>query len=140
MIYATGYSGWKYSDFITFVRVESVIIFDIRLVPWSTTECWQKRNLEKEFGKCYIHAVGFGNKNYRLEGVELADPETWIIRTNEYLSASRSLILLCGCRNPGRCHRTAVAALLKKKLDVSVQEVAREEFRYRGHPRLPMNF
>ncbi len=138
MIYMTGYSGWDHEVFLRYVRDNRRLVYDIRFAPYSRDERWTRSNLQRRLPGRYFHATGFGNKRYRDSGqVELSDPEPWLSRLQSHEQNGESIVLLCGCRDAARCHRTVVAALIKQRFGMSAIEISREDITFGHIPLLP---
>ena len=107
------------------MQEEKAVIVDIRLAPFSK---WQrdfnKRALQKQFGKRYIHMPELGNLHYQVQhrhlGIQLARQEQGIERLKKGLAKGYTIILMCACKNKA-CHRWTVISLLKEAFpDVEV--------------------
>jgi hypothetical protein len=110
-----GYAGWEPTDIKALVDRESAILVDVRLKPFAKREEFCQRPLTRLFGSAYVHARGLGNLNYKGEmgpGVKLADPQPWVEQIRQWLSGERTVILMCGCYNHTKCHRSDVAKLI----------------------------
>lgn len=118
--YTAGYSGASLIGLKQTALELDADVFDIRLQPWSRIPDWRKSTLAEQLGNRYRHVGALGNVNYRGGVIQIADLEQGV----EAIAANpRPVILLCGCRDPQRCHRTVVGDHLRQ-LGFQVEEVA----------------
>jgi uncharacterized protein (DUF488 family) len=96
------------------------MLADVRHSPHTTKPGFSKPDLQARFGARYVHLSAFGNVNYQEGPIELADPDRGVqaIRALE-----RPPVLMCGCRSPNSCHRSAVARLLTDRLGGQVEHL-----------------
>lgn len=112
IIYTAGYSGASLAGLTKMALELDADVFDIRLQPWSRIPDWRKPSLEEQLGSRYRHVGALGNVNYRSGPIEIADLAQGI----EAIAANpRPVILLCGCRDAQRCHRTVVGEHLRRR-------------------------
>lgn len=118
-LYTVGYAAREAQARIDpLMRDERTLLIDIRLFPrcgWSTI--WSRQALAKRFGRRYIWEQRLGNRNYRhpQRGFALAEGHTYAIQdAAALLCQGTSLILLCGCRDFGTCHRSLVTKLIQE--------------------------
>ena len=111
-IYTVGYSRLREPRRLLVLLDElDALVLDVRLKPWTRFEGWSKKDLEALFGTRYRWIEAFGNDNYAGGDVRLHDPARGLAEVSPLL-ATHSVILLCGCADPTRCHRSTVAAVL----------------------------
>jgi len=91
-------------------------VIDIRLRANSRMPQWRGYGLGKALGiNRYSHVFSLGNPGAFDDGTMRLADEAIGIRHVEELTASRPAILLCGCRDPGICHRSMVANKLRDR-------------------------
>ena len=111
-IYTVGYSRLREPRRLLALLDElDALVLDVRLKPWTRFEGWSKKDLETLCGARYRWIEAFGNDNYAGGDVQLHDPARGLAEVGPLL-ATHSVILLCGCADPTRCHRGPVAAVL----------------------------
>jgi uncharacterized protein (DUF488 family) len=122
-IYTLGYAGWTPGELeIALDRLDGVIV-DIRFAPWSKDPVWRIDALRDRFGWRYLHVPALGNRNFRDDGpIELADPDRGLTLVEDLNRGPFRPLLICGCRDARRCHRSQVAQLLQAR-GHRVQEV-----------------
>ena len=109
-----------------FLKDESAVLVDIR---FSARSRWAgqfgKGVLERRYKKQYVHCPEFGNVNYRPEdrskGIELAWPDLGLKRVMWRIQAGHPVMLMCACKDYGKCHRKVVYDLLMAELNKSVR-------------------
>ena len=113
-VFTAGYGNRPASALLETARDYKAFVLDIRLSPASNREEWNRADLYALFGVRYAHLPELGNLNYKGKGgaTEIADLECGILRVEEYLSAGKWPILLCGCAKEAGCHRAVVGAAL----------------------------
>jgi len=92
------------------------LLVDIRLTPWSYYPQWLGSALSVQFVMQYLHLPELGNLNDddATLPIQLYNAQAGIRQLLLLLDAGRSCVLLCGCRNGKRCHRSLVADLLQR--------------------------
>lgn len=124
VLYTTGYltrgtfSGKdKIKTFDAMVRRAGLLVFDIRLNPWSMAPCWRKAELCDRLGNAqtfpdgrYLHVPALGNVNYRTgEEIQIQNLAFGIDTVMESCRITGlSPLLLCGCPDYESCHRSVV--------------------------------
>jgi len=120
VIYLAGYAGWTHADLVARLTAQGVTeaddwaLLDIRHAPFSRfSPEWDRATLAKTF-QHYQHYSEWGNLNYKRNlgvGIMVADYAAGRIRLAQI--PQKHQVLLCACRNPATCHRTALADLLR---------------------------
>lgn len=115
MIYTFGYAGKKLETVKEKIEELDAVIWDIRFSPRSKDEQWRKPTLAKTLGQRYFWAGQFfGNKDYKGDTIQLADPEKGIQSLSSYIqSTGKTVVLMCFCWDYNKCHRKHVADLLR---------------------------
>lgn len=120
MIYTLGYAQWTTDEVAAHVNTLDAVLVDVRQSPHTTKPGFAKPELDARFSDRYGHLTAFGNANYQGGPIELADP----VRGIKAIQAlERPPMLMCGCRHPEQCHRSAVASLLADRLDATVKHL-----------------
>jgi hypothetical protein len=94
------------------------VLLDIRLRACSRWyPHWNKSALQAKWGSRYVHEKRLGNVNYQYADrpIDLLDPEAalpWII---EQLQQNEMFLLVCACRDYGRCHRKTVTEYILRR-------------------------
>ncbi len=118
--YGTKRPNWEWELPGILVVNRRAVIVDVRLHPtcsWSAV--WQRDTLQETFGRSYVWKGDLlGNLHHRHPelGMKLARPEEgidWVIR---WLLRGWTMILLCGCIDEERCHRTLIHDQVKARL------------------------
>ena len=92
---------------------ETTYLVDIRLSPRSGWQVFNKEALKTRFHSQYIHLPELGNINYRNgQPIQIAHPDHGIPRLIRGLNQGYTLLLMCGCKEYGSCHRRTVVNLL----------------------------
>jgi Protein of unknown function, DUF488 len=117
-LYREGYAGRKGADTIKrLMQQERIQLLDIRLSPRSHWyPAWNRYALSATYGDAYRWEGRLGNLNYRDHSlpIVLADGhEEAIQEAAIQLLEGDSLLLMCACSNPSRCHGTIVAKLIQ---------------------------
>lgn len=125
-----GYGGFLHEDKHGLNRMDLLMeddktyLVDVRFSPWANSKFpeWHGKNLLERYGAYsskkggYVHIPELGNLNYEKKnqhkGFTLQDAEAGIKRLVAALSRGYRLVLLCGCRDYGYCHRSLVTQLL----------------------------
>lgn len=110
-IYTIGYTGRKPADIKRLAEELDATVFDVRFAPRSRVPHWNAGNLAKLLGDRYKHIWAFGNRNYRGGPVDLVDFSAGL---EEVRQSPRPVILMCACKDPATCHRTAIAGKLQE--------------------------
>jgi uncharacterized protein (DUF488 family) len=105
-LYGIGYSGRTLDELCRIVADLDACLVDIRFVPYSRNPSFRKAALEKALGKRYRYVQAFGNRNYQGGPVDLVnyDAGRAVLETLDNPAA----LLMCMCKDPATCHRTAV--------------------------------
>lgn len=122
MIYTLGYSGWSPEQLRLTVEALGAELWDIRYSPWSRSPQWQGHALRRLMGGAYVHMGVLGNQNYKGGEVLLVAPDRAVEPARRVL-ARRPIVLLCGCKEHGACHRATAAAYLAESLGVAVEHL-----------------
>ncbi|GHO91518.1 hypothetical protein KSF_015660 [Reticulibacter mediterranei] len=117
-IYPCGYSSDAALIMHLMQSHPRMLLIDTRHTPFSRITAWNEPTLRATYGERYRWAGKFlGNQNHTTGGpISLVDADTGIRGLVRYLQEGHPLILLCGCREYGMCHRSAIVALLQKTL------------------------
>lgn len=120
-LYTLGYARWSIEEVERELEKLDATLIDVRRAPHSSKPGFSKEELKARFDDRYVHLPGFGNRNYTGGPIELADPEggLQILRSIE-----GSVVLMCGCIKPERCHRTEVARFVVNHEGGSVTHLA----------------
>ena len=114
-VYTLGYRTPGAMEKVEELVEQGAMLLDIRTMPRSRSYWqWNRKQLETRFGvQHYDHLELLGNVNYRFPDrpLQLQDPMNGILWLLVYLQR-RDVIVLCGCPDPTRCHRSLVCALL----------------------------
>ena len=118
-LYTAGYKNFSFYELKTLVVDNSLMLVDIRFVPYTPLPFWSKAELEKVFGDSYIHVKALGNVNYNKSdpGFELSDYPSGLEVIRQLLEQGKKCILLCGCYDYDACHRKLVAEKLTDDLE-----------------------
>ena len=106
----------------------NIILVDIRHTPRSRWfPAWNRNALTARYRHRYIWDQRLGNVNHdpqrRKLGIKLDEGHMDAVHTAaEMLLQGTSLILLCACKDPQKCHRVVVAKLIQDALQ-EIQEV-----------------
>lgn len=115
-LYTYGYGNTPVGKLQEAVRYARVAIADIRQNPNSSRREWCLASLQSAFKGQYRHFPALGNTNYGTdEPIALAAPEQALLPLCELLLTS-PVILLCGCADPSKCHRSMAAQWLTERL------------------------
>ena len=114
-VYTIGYARWSLGEVTELVDEKGSTLVDVRLKPYSRKPGFSRRSLEKELGDDYVHLPGFGNVNYKGGAVKLKEPESALARIADFVADGDPVMLMCGCADHRRCHRSAVAAAIQKR-------------------------
>lgn len=119
-IYTLGYAQWSIVEVESQLDALDADLIDVRQRPYTTKPGFEKSDLRARLGDRYRHLPAFGNVNYKKGPIELADPDKGlrIIR-----KLKRAPVLMCGCQDPRRCHRNAVARFLAERLGGTVNHL-----------------
>jgi len=126
-IYTAGYSSLNHpSQLLAAAERFNAIVIDIRIKPSSRNPRWRQSFMQKTLGDRYMHVGTYGNVNYKSGPIKLADPDAAATQLTPLL-ADHSLILLCMCDAPTRCHRTPAAEHLRTITGVVIQHLTTAE-------------
>ena len=120
-IYTTGYAAWgSLRAFQAALERTNALVVDVRETPYSKMPDWTGENLAAKLGASYAQIREWGNTARKRGGIQIADFEGGLRRLIK-LTPAQPVLLLCGCRDYGTCHR---ATLADKLIDrgFSVQE------------------
>ena len=114
-VYTLGYRTPGAMEKVEELVQQGAMLLDIRTMPRSRSYWrWNRKQLEARFGvQHYDHLELLGNVNYQFPDrpMQLQDAMNGILWLLIYLQR-RDVIVLCGCPDPTRCHRSLVCALL----------------------------
>ena len=92
------------------------VVVDTRFSPRSWSREFKQATLKEVLGERYKYAASLGNKNYKSESeIVLVDEKhgcNYVISLLSY----HNVILLCGCKDHTKCHRTYIAELIDFEL------------------------
>jgi uncharacterized protein (DUF488 family) len=126
-IYTIGYAGWAPAALRDHVLALGATLVDVRIAPTSKSPQWRKEALAALMGAAYRHLPALGNRNAFTGGpVALNDPER-AIQPIAALLERGPVVLLCGCADPQRCHRSVAAEFLAKRLGAEVEHILAPE-------------
>lgn len=124
-VYTIGYSGRSLSEIKSIVENLDAIIFDIRFSPRSRNPEFNMRNLERELSDRYLWIKALGNAAYKG-----TYQETTIVNLDAGIAAieasTRSVILMCACKDYRECHRRWIAEHLQS-LGYSTNEIKNQK-------------
>ena len=114
-VYTLGYRTPGAMEKVEELVQQGAMLLDIRMKPRSRSYWrWNRKQLQTRFGvQYYDHLELLGNVNYQFPDrpMQLQDTTNGILWLLVYLQR-RDVIVLCGCPDPTRCHRSLVCALL----------------------------
>lgn len=117
-VYTAGYGNAHTADelFRAAQRLKAHVL-DIRISPKSTRQEWNYTTLQTRFKVRYAHLHAFGNENYKRpgDGFALVNAEAGCDEVVRRVGEGQTVILLCGCKEFHKCHRSAVADVLKRR-------------------------
>ncbi len=111
ILYTAGYTGLSVLTLLDSAKLLNALVVDVRLMPFSRNETWNKPKLQQSLGFTYHHITELGNLNYKGdlgEGVMLKDVERGTVRLAQLLK-QQDCIILCACKDHTHCHRNDVA-------------------------------
>lgn len=114
-IFTFGYGGRRLRGLEVIQRDLDAIIVDIRERPWSREPEWCYAHLTEIFGSSYAHVGWWGNTARDPAAGRFVSWKLGYEQVAELLKQNRPLILMCGCRSGGGCHRSVIAKLLREK-------------------------
>ena len=128
-------------------RAKIDLVVDTRAVAASRRPGFSKRQLAAsldEAGIAYLHLQKLGTpaegrqaaragdveKLWRIyeKHIEKAEPQRELEELVGIVKSNRRVALLCFCRNPNTCHRSRIAAHVKKRARVRVDDLIPELF------------
>lgn len=114
-LYTYGYAGGGTLADLQAHTLAGALVVDVRFRPNSRQPLWRSHSLERSLAPLYTHCYALGNRRYR-DGppVELVAPEVGLDCLERYLAES-PVVLLCGCREPEGCHRSAICDLFRRR-------------------------
>lgn len=122
-IFTFGYSGASLFDLTCLSERFDATVIDTRYSRRTRNVQFSVKRLAAGLKDHYVHFREFGNLNYKNGGpIKLADPDLGIAKATPILR-SRSVILLCVCRSPERCHRSLVARLLAEASGLPIKHL-----------------
>lgn len=110
-IYTIGYTSTTPEELINLVNSLEAKLVDIRINPYSKDYRWIQTNLKQLFADKYLHIKEFGNENYKIGSIKVANPQGGILKIEPIIKV-QPVILLCACYNHEKCHRSQVASIL----------------------------
>lgn len=126
-IYTLGYASWPIQNVETLVRDLDARLIDVRYKPYTSKPGFSRDDLDDRLGPQYRHEPGFGNVNYRGGPVNLKAPERALDRLDFLGAEDRPpIILMCGCKDVERCHRTQVAARIASRYGGTIEHLPAE--------------
>lgn len=96
------------------------VLLDCRLRPYSRWHAWSQSALQARYGSRYVHVPEWGNRRYRDRGpIEIVDLAQGMMRVMTALRASGAdtVILMCGCADATRCHRSLLVPIVQVLLN-----------------------
>jgi Protein of unknown function, DUF488 len=124
-LYTMGYSGYKPEVLHAEVLQRSALLADIRYNAFSRYTPWSGKALQQALGPHYVHMPQLGNKNYKSEGIVLADYSAGLDIIRVQLQRWQAIILLCACAELSACHRLTVADKLGSDLAVPIEHLSK---------------
>lgn len=115
-----GYAERRASDLLAAALRLDAALWDIRFSPRSRRPEWSRSQLQRLLGDRYQHVPSLGNRLYKTEAIELADPEAALPMLD---AEPRPIILLCQCRVSATCHRMTAAKFIAARRTVTVDEL-----------------
>lgn len=125
-VYPLGYS--RHGTLIDqLMQDDKTLLIDTRYSPNSRISQWVGTALKRKYGERYRWAGKYlGNPAKGTGRLEVAQPVKGIAGLIQYLQESYDLILLCGCAEYTKCHRSLIIQLLQGALP-SVEVVMPEQ-------------
>ena len=128
-LYTIGYHDWTLEEVASRVETLGALLVDVRIKPFSHKPGFKKKQLKMELADRYLHIEELGNENYQSgdpSKIEIADFDTGRQKLGRVYRKRRpeTLVLLCGCKNPQRCHRSVVAARLAERKGLDITHLA----------------
>jgi uncharacterized protein (DUF488 family) len=120
-LFTYGYVGRRVAGLVSVLETTpSALLVDVRLSARARDPAWSEASLRRMLGPRYLHVPQLGNVNYQAHDapIQLADAQAGLRRVLKAASLLLdprdvpTVVLLCACRERGRCHRDAVAKLL----------------------------
>jgi len=122
IVFTLGYTGRSPEEVVQLLESKGAVLFDIRFSANSRNFRFNKGYLTSLLKERYQHVKQLGNVNYKGGPIEIEDYQAG----RAMIAASPSpVILMCVCKDPRECHRTAVAARLRAD-GFTVQEIGME--------------
>lgn len=129
-VFTFGYAGKNVSEFRMAVEAIDAVVFDIRFYASSKQQGWGGHNLVHTLAGRYRHVPTWGNRNFdkRDQSIEIADFD---LGWEAFRQETRTVILMCGCKDRLRCHRRIIADRLDERdigtSEMDLQEIIRTE-------------
>lgn len=124
ILYTLGYNNFSFYEFATLVKEKELLIFDIRMNPYSYNSFWNKDKLAEYFNKIekiYFHIQDLGNKSYNIKNefniVNLEKGSNLII---DYMDLGFNCLLFCACKDMNACHRKIIAEFISNKVNCNI--------------------
>jgi hypothetical protein len=119
ILYTYGYANGNIEDLHRYVR-DGAVVLDIRYSPNSYIPGWGKERLEAALRDEYRWVHDLGNRNYRDGPVQIVNMDRGMGVVEGYVDEDTPVVLLCACRDLGRCHRKLVAQEAAARFGVQV--------------------
>lgn len=119
-LYDLGYQDIKDPKMLASLASQlGAIVLDVRFNPRSRDPKWNAGALRLLMGSHYLHVLELGNVNYKTSGapIKIRDMDTGLSTIRSFL-VSRSVILMCACRDRVHCHRLVIAREYLKRYGV----------------------
>jgi uncharacterized protein (DUF488 family) len=113
-LYDIGYQSIDRDLLFAAIQRLNAVLVDVRYSPRSRDVKWNGASLADLLKDSYVHIPEFGNKNYKGDSIELANPEAGLLMLYQIVF-ERPAILMCACWNRDWCHRKLVAKLFESK-------------------------
>lgn len=121
-LYTVGYADWTALALRDLVDGLDAMLVDIRMNAWSEREEWRGDMVAALFGEWYCHYPELGNANYKGGPIRLASQQQGLTFLRRQLE-QHPVVLMCGCRKLGTCHRLHVAGLAVEHLGATVEHL-----------------
>ncbi len=111
-VYGIGYTGRTLDELRHIIEQLDAVLVDIRFAPYSRNPQFRKDALEQALGDRYVYLRAFGNRNYKGGPVALVDYD---VGRAALAALDKPALLMCMCKDPATCHRTAVMQRLAEE-------------------------
>lgn len=129
LIYTVGTEGLAPADLARWATATGEpAMLDIRWSPWSRRPEWNMPALLATMPQYLWLGRVLGNREYKENRIELADPERGVRIASRVLQR-RSIVLLCHCASHWSCHRAEAAELIATETGATIQPVTADEVR-----------